>query len=86
MPNSQPPVVEVQQAPAPQTDQTTAHSIMTIALGQATLTERVNRLIDDHERRILALENRGKGWPTVLAAIIATATFVVIVIGKVPWQ
>lgn len=82
MPNSQPPIVEVQ---APQ-DQTPAHSIMTIALGQATLTERVSRLIDDHERRILALENRGKGWPTVLAAIVGGATFVVLVAGRITWQ
>jgi len=56
----------------------------------AVLTEKVNQVIGDHERRISALETRNDNGPNKTAAlfapIIAAIALVVLVADKVNWQ
>jgi len=55
----------------------------------AVLTEKVNQVIGDHERRIQALESRRDGGGARMAAIIgpyiAGAAVLIAIAGKVPW-
>lgn len=52
----------------------------------AVLNERVSTVIGNHEKRISDLENRGKNWPTVMAAIAGVCVLVVSIAGRLPWQ
>jgi hypothetical protein len=62
----------------------------TIAVQIAVLTEKVNQVIGDHERRISALENRrdqsGTRGAAIVAPFIAGIALVVLLADKVKWQ
>ena len=62
----------------------------TIAVQIAVLTEKVNQVIGDHERRISALENRREQGATrgasLVAPFIAAAALLVLVADKINWN
>lgn len=79
MPNTQTPI-EIT------TPQPTSPPITTTDMQLAVLNERVSTVIGNHEKRISDLENRGKNWPTVMAAIAGVCVLVVSIAGRLPWQ
>ena len=62
----------------------------TIAVQIAVLTEKVNQVIGDHERRISALENHrnnaGTRGSSLVAPFIAGAALLVLVADKIRWN
>lgn len=62
----------------------------TIAVQIAVLTEKVNQVIGDHERRISALETRRDGGATrgasIVAPFIAGFALMVLVADKIRWN
>jgi len=52
----------------------------------AVLTEKVTQVIGNHEQRITNLENRGKGWPAILTAIIGAVTLTIVIAIRIPWN
>jgi len=62
----------------------------TIAVQIAVLTEKVNQVIGDHERRISALENHrnggGQRGASLIAPFIAGFALLVLIADKINWN